>query len=296
MPPPIFVHIPKTAGSTLRTLMTANYAPNEILHLYGDPKEILATAAAHIGKTTSYRLIQGHTPYGTHRFLGLPNARYLTFLRDPIDRFLSDIAHTLRHSDHTFHTTLAAPGLSRDQIISKALDINHYRNTMTQYVSGSFSTEVISLTQLGTAIDNLWKSEFVGLTEHFEASLLIMAKILGWKQIIPQKMNVRPDLHETTPPELKTKLNRALAYDHMLYAIAQEHFARNRKKKWDNPRGSSNPTEWNHQKARNRISTGSIQHLLGRRRNAGPTGRAERAHRKELAFTSLATHIKSPRH
>lgn len=230
MPPPIFVHIPKTAGSTLRTLMTANYAPNEILHLYGDPKEILATAAAHIGKTTSYRLIQGHTPYGTHRFLGLPNARYLTFLRDPIDRFLSDIAHTLRHSDHTFHTTLAAPGLSRDQIISKALDINHYRNTMTQYVSGSFSTEVISLTQLGTAIDNLWKSEFVGLTEHFEASLLIMAKILGWKQIIPQKMNVRPDLHETTPPELKTKLNRALAYDHMLYAIAQEHFARNRKK------------------------------------------------------------------
>ncbi len=230
MPPPIFVHIPKTAGSTLRTLMTANYAPNEILHLYGDPKEILATAAAHIGKTTSYRLIQGHTPYGTHRFLGLPNARYLTFLRDPIDRFLSDIAHTLRHSDHTFHTTLAAPGLSRDQIISKALDINHYRNTMTQYVSGSFSTEVISLTQLGTAIDNLWKSEFVGLTEHFEVSLLIMAKILGWKQIIPQKMNVRPDLHETTPPELKTKLNRALAYDHMPYAIAQEHFARNRKK------------------------------------------------------------------
>lgn len=110
------------------------------------------------------------------------------------------------------------------QRISNALDINYYRNNMVQYVSGSFSTEPISLTHLGTAIDNLWNSEFIGLTEQFESSLLMMAKLLGWKTIIPQRLNVRPDKEELLTPELKTNLNRALAYDQMLYEVGQEHF------------------------------------------------------------------------
>lgn len=226
---PIFVHIPKTAGSTLRTLITANYAPDHILNLHGNPKEILVTAAAHIGKTAPYRLIQGHTPYGTHRFLGLRAARYFTFLRDPVDRFLSDVAHTVRHAHHSFHQVIANPDLSRDERISKALDINYYRNNMTQFVSGSFTTEVISMTHLGIAIDNLWNSEFVGITEKFDISLLIMAKKLGWKIIVPQKSNVRPDQEEPLTPERRASLEKALAYDRMLYAVAQEHLAQTQK-------------------------------------------------------------------
>ncbi len=230
MPPPIFVHIAKTAGSTLRTLITANYAPEHVITLNGDPKEILKEAVAYVGKTESYRLIYGHTPYGTHRFLGIRQPRYYTFLRDPVERFLSDIAHTIRHADHNFHTALTEPGLSRDQIISRALDINYYRNNMVQFVSGSFTTEVVSMSHLGVAIDNLWGSEFVGVTEQFNSSLLIMAKRLGWKYIIPQKVNVRPDVAEDISPELRARLERALAYDCALYAAAQEHLAESQRK------------------------------------------------------------------
>jgi len=223
--PPIFVHVAKTAGSTLRTLITANYAPEQVITLNGDPKEILKAAGSYVGKTESCRLIYGHTPYGTHRFLGIRQPRYYTFLRDPVERFLSDIAHTIRHSDHNFHTTLSEPGLSRDQIISRALDINYYRNNMVQFVSGSFTTEVVSMSHLGVAIDNLWSSEFVGITEQFSPSLLIMAKRLGWKYVIPQKVNVRPDVREDISPELRARLERALAYDCALYAAAREHLA-----------------------------------------------------------------------
>lgn len=230
MPPPIFVHIAKTAGSTLRTLITANYAPEHVITLNGDPKEILKEAVAYVGKTESYRLIYGHTPYGTHRFLGIRQPRYYTFLRDPVERFLSDIAHTIRHADHNFHTALTEPGLSRDQIISRALDINYYRNNMVQFVSGSFTTEGGSMSHLGVAIDNLWGSEFVGITEQFNSSLLIMAKRLGWKYIIPQKVNVRPDVAEDISPELRARLERALAYDCALYAAAQEHLAESQRK------------------------------------------------------------------
>lgn len=230
MSPPIFVHIAKTAGSTLRTLITANYASEYVITLNGDPKEILREAASYIGKTGGYHLVYGHTPYGTHRFLGIRQPRYYTFLRDPVERFLSDIAHATRHADHNFHAALTEPGLSKDQVISKALDINYFRNNMVQFVSGSFTTEVVSMSHLGVAIDNLWNSEFVGITEQFNSSLLIMAKRLGWTYIIPQKANVRPDVKEEISPELRSRLERALAYDCSLYAAAQEHLAESQRR------------------------------------------------------------------
>ncbi|WP_162406636.1 sulfotransferase family 2 domain-containing protein [Pseudoxanthomonas jiangsuensis] len=228
MSPPIFVHIAKTAGSTLRTLITANYPPEQILALNGDPKEVLRAAAAHMGRVESFGLVYGHTPYGTHRFLGIRQPRYFTVLRDPVDRFLSDIAHAVRHDDHTFHGALAEPGLSRDQIIGRALDINYFRNTMVQFVSGAFTTETIAMSHLGAAIDNLWSSDFVGIAEDFSTSLLLMARKLGWRRVVPQKANVRPGAKEPVPPELRARLERALAYDCMLYAVAREHLARSR--------------------------------------------------------------------
>ncbi|MER2540059.1 MAG: hypothetical protein ABTQ26_12535, partial [Azonexus sp.] len=77
---PIFVHIPKTAGSSIRTLISSNYSEMEVLSLYGSHLEILQQSRTHIGNLSQFRLIQGHTPYGTHRFLGSQNPRYFSFL------------------------------------------------------------------------------------------------------------------------------------------------------------------------------------------------------------------------
>lgn len=230
MSPPIFVHVPKTAGSTLRTVILENYQPDHVLSLHGDPKEVLVSCAAQIGKTNSYRFIQGHVPYGVHRFLNVGGERYFTFLRDPVSRFLSEIAHVVRHPDVSFHSVLADPSLSKDEVISRALDICYFRNTMVHFISGTFSTETISLSQLGAAIDNLWRFEFVGLAEEFELSLLLMGKKLGWRHLVPQKCNVRPEGAEPVDTALKTRLDRALAYDRMLYVIAQEHLDRSKRK------------------------------------------------------------------
>ncbi len=229
MTKPIFVHIPKTAGSTLRTLITANYAQHHVLSLYGDDRKVLADATSHIGKTAPFHLVQGHVPYGIHRLLGLQSARYFTFLRDPVSRFMSDVAMGVRHAPHGFHHILAAPGLTREERISKALELTYYRNNITQYLSGSFCTEAISMNLLNTAIDNLWNSEFIGITEDFEASVLIMGKKLGWKKIIPQRSNVRPDPEPPLPPQLHAMVERELDYDRCLYALAREHLAERKK-------------------------------------------------------------------
>lgn len=222
---PIFMHIPKTAGSTLRTLMTSNYEPCQVLNLYGDDHKVLIDATAHVGKLNNYRLIQGHVPYGIHRVLGLRAARYFTFVRDPVERFISDVAMGVRDEPHGFHQVLAAPGITYEQRLEKAMQLIYYRNHMTQYYSGSFFTEAISMGLLNTAIDNLWCSEFVGLTDDFEASILIMAKKLGWHRIIPQKCNVRPDGELPLSTELHARIRKELAYDYALYAVAQEHYS-----------------------------------------------------------------------
>lgn len=226
----IFVHIPKTAGSTLRTLISENYDLDVVLDLKDHhPKELLVVSASHMGKTDKYEIIMGHMPYGVHRFLNIRNPRYFTFLRDPISRFISDVANNMRHKNNIFYERLVTPSPAHGDAFGVALDIPYYRNTMTHFVCGSYSTETISMTQLGVAIDNLWGSEFVGITEDFEVSSLILAKKLGWKRIIPQKCQVRPDSVEPVSQELKERLDRALAYDRMLYTVAQEHLARSKK-------------------------------------------------------------------
>lgn len=225
MSSPIFMHIPKTAGSTLRTLITSNYESCQVLSLYGSDHKVLTNATAHVGKLSDYKLIQGHVPYGIHRFLGLRTARYFTFMRDPVERFTSDVAMGIRDEPHGFHQILAAPGLTYEQRLDKALELVYYRNNITQYFSGSFFTEEISMNLLNAAIDNLWSSEFIGFTDDFEASMLIMAKKLGWHRIIPQKSNVRPDGAPSLSTELHARVKKELAYDYALYTVAQEHYS-----------------------------------------------------------------------
>lgn len=221
---PIFLHVPKTAGSSIRTLITANYQTGAVLNLYGDRAEILATCREHLGKLSSTRLVQGHAPHGCHRFLDIRSPQYFFFLREPVARTLSDIEFGRRNRDHGFHAILADPALSATQRIEKARNLIYYRNNMCHFVSGAFFTREISLLEFNLAVDNLWNSAFVGITEHTEESILIMGRMLGWKYFVPQRCNVSPHPTEDTPQELHTSCASFLEYDLHLYQVALDLF------------------------------------------------------------------------
>lgn len=227
---PIFVHIPKTAGSSIRTLISSNYSETEVLSLYGSHLEILQQSRDHIGKLSQFGLIQGHTPYGTHHFIGCQNPRYFSFLREPISRTLSDIAHSTRHPSHGFHHIFGAPKSGIKEKIEAAGKICYYRNNMTHFLSGNFYTQEISLKDFSNAVDNLWRSEFVGISEYFEKSVLIMGRMLGWSRFIPQKCNVRPDAGFPVTKEIIDLCSEFLDYDLQLYSIGLEEFEKKSKK------------------------------------------------------------------
>ena len=218
---PFFVHIPKAAGSTIRALISLNYDSNRVLSVYGNFPQIVATLADNIGNKDRFDLIQGHMPYGSHYQLNIRNPRYFVFLRDPVERMFSDIAYSIRSPHHGFHHMLAGEDRTPAEILDIAKGIHYYRNNMTNYISGLYFTRQADLGDLHRAIDNLWKSELVGLSSAFEESLLVMAKLLGWKKVIAERLNTSPGKIEITD-ELRASANQVLTLDHALYAVARD--------------------------------------------------------------------------
>lgn len=219
-----FVHIPKTGGSSVRTLITLNYHEEERLNLYGAQPEIFNACQRAKQEKRRLRLIQGHMPYGVHHYFNDANPNYFFFLREPVARTLSDINHCMRNPKHGFYHILGDPQLDMRQRIELAGDIIYYRNNMTHYLSEVFFAAEVGLPDLHRAIDRVWKSPFVGITEQSEKSLLIMARKLGWQYFIPQKMNVAKTKPAVSIEEIRPLCESFLLFDIELYQIALERF------------------------------------------------------------------------
>lgn len=221
---PFFVHIPKAAGSTVRALISLNYDLDRVLSVYGTGSDVVGTLAANAGKANRYDLVQGHMPYGSHYQLNVRNPRYFVFLREPVERMFSDIAFSIRTPYHGFHHCFAGPERTPMELLEIARGIQYYRNNMTNYISGlHFPSRHADLADLHRAIDNLWKSELVGLFSAFEESLLVMAKRLGWKKVVAERLNRSPPLAKIEiTDDVRSAASSVLMLDHALYAAAQD--------------------------------------------------------------------------
>jgi hypothetical protein len=95
--PLFFMHIPKTAGMSMRQYLGEQYHQHEILpadrweDLHGKNLDV-----------RSFRLVRGHFRYNL-RELVAPDARMLVVLRDPLRRTVSALRHLAR--DPNFHHT-----------------------------------------------------------------------------------------------------------------------------------------------------------------------------------------------
>ncbi len=176
----IFLHIPKTAGTTLNRIIEWQYNPLSIFTM--DPYRIRATPERlkqlSEARRRRLRMVRGHFYYGVHEYLP-QESTYITMLREPVARFLSAYYFLQRRPLHPMHRKVKSERIGVEDFIRLT---PQRQNLQCSLIAGIKSNGKCEESTLEIAKENLAKSfSIVGLSERFEESLMLIAKTFDWE-------------------------------------------------------------------------------------------------------------------
>jgi hypothetical protein len=225
----IFLHIPKTAGTTISNIIQRSYPQNAIFSNYEIYPELYGLELKKIPKVKrkQFQLIQGHLYFGIHEVLPQP-CTYFTLLRDPVERVISDYYYIRSYKKHPFNQTLISQQMSLEDLIIRGE--YHPDNCQTRFLSGAGkSVPHGQCTQdlLELAKKNLREHfSVVGIVEEFDKTLLLLQKNFGWKNIsyTIQNKNKKRLLKENLSQKTLSVIQDYNQLDLELYDYAKEQF------------------------------------------------------------------------
>lgn len=227
----IFLHIPKTGGTTLQHILQRCY-PRDQIRTFKDANrcnEIEKFKILSPEKRETYRLIQGHLAFGFHRNLPGPST-YITFLREPIDRALSFYFYAKSQPDHYLYAALNDGQRALKTLLRQHTAMTHeFFNLQTSMIAGdewADAARPADHTALERAKQNLRNNFVVGLTEEFDASLQLMSQRFGWDVKSYDRKNVtrRKPRVDSVDDETRVLLKQANALDIELHQFARGLF------------------------------------------------------------------------
>lgn len=224
----IFLHIPKTAGSTLDQVIYRQYRFHQV-YTTGQASQqgVAAIQKMSEAERGKLRLIKGHMTFGIHHYISGPWA-YFTFFRDPLERTISYFYYICRAPEHPLYTLIHEQKMDLRQYLEERLDPILY-NCHTRLLSGVWDeipAGACTEEHLEIAKENLNQMKVVGLTEQFDASLLLLGQAFGWKQLYYTQQNVtaRRPARRNLPPETMAAVQAANELDSKLYDHAKTLF------------------------------------------------------------------------
>jgi hypothetical protein len=97
-----FTHSMKTAGRSLNQLFVEKFGKEAVVQIYQN--ETLMCDYIRQRRRKTLRYVCGHVDYGVHKFLGITDPVYITFLRDPLSRVISEYYYfrdfSIKHPSH----------------------------------------------------------------------------------------------------------------------------------------------------------------------------------------------------
>lgn len=231
----VFLHIPKTGGTTLRATLRYKYPSQTVtVHDLSDPKEAMDRIPD--DDLRAARAVTGHLLYGVHHHIP-QDCDYVAVLREPVARTVSAYNYILGHPAHWFHDELVRSGMGLEEFAGSGSGPPD--NMQTRVIAGSRDGELVrrgpdrhlERTELGidmleAAKRHLDRFLVVGLTESFDESFILVRRALGWKlpmyasRRITQRRRSEPPSTEAV--ELIRERNQL---DIELYAYARELFS-----------------------------------------------------------------------
>ena len=221
----IFLHLPKTAGTTLNRLIEWEYP---LSAMYSIDPVLFQWSAAHLRKLSpdrmkKTRMFKGHMLFGLHEALPQP-ATYITVLRDPVDRVLSAFYFMRSYKLHPLYWKMRRGNWTLEDFVRRA----QRDSVQSKIIAGSDYEAPCTREVVEKAKHNL-RHHFsvVGLSERFEESLALMKLRFGWKLNSYSSFNVtraRPKKRDL-PESTLALIHQKNAFDIELYECAQQIFA-----------------------------------------------------------------------
>lgn len=194
----VFLHIHKTAGTTVNYIIYRNFSTEKELHLF--------TGGEHFLHNFSYRyyeekikeylrncdlpdIVFGHFNFGIHTYFKETDIKYFSFVRNPKRQYLSMFNHTLSDKN------LEAFNANSYRDIESFLILKITHNLQTFLLSGiadpdEFNADLNRSLEIAKA--NIEKYfPVVGISERFDESLLLLSRTIGLRRIYYKKQNVR---------------------------------------------------------------------------------------------------------
>jgi hypothetical protein len=198
-PVPLFLHIPKTAGTTLTQCIYQQYRTDQYrkeeggffvqgiyyfpADLHEDRETVISPHAARALGRGDLRAVVGHFSFGIHQYVNKPWT-YVTLLRNPVDRIVSLYHHFLTWENTKLHAEIVSNNVSIQDFVLN-LQCRRMDNDQTRRISGlepklgSRSTQI-----LNKAKENLRQHfSVVGVTERFYETLILLKRTFSWAPI-----------------------------------------------------------------------------------------------------------------
>jgi len=223
----IFIHIPKTAGATFRSILAKNYDQQSSFFIHDLYPEISLNYLQKISdqEFNRYGLIAGH---GTQYVLTKArNFSSSVFLRDPVKQIISGYYHIKRSPHSPLYKDLKKIDTLSEYY--HFLKDNNGFNQQTLFLSRNeedfrLKNRFYKINQdsYNKAIQLLDNINYIFLTEYFNESLTILKKEVNLNFIYYSFHNrTKKRLSEENDPELLLKIRNEQSWDYKLYEYAR---------------------------------------------------------------------------
>ena len=228
--PMLFMHVPKTGGTSLTSLIESHYSVDQIMPRNYFGNDWIATKAVEDAASDIERfaLLRGHYNAEVCKFAGPGRFRF-TMLRDPVQRVMSLWQDWRTKSDENLATAIPQAKelilFCREHTLEELLDSDlwmmqrHFHNGMTGQFTGW--PERFDESDLDNALRTLAKFDLIGTTERMDDSMRALCAAMGWNAPAnAPRLNTRRE-DKRVDPALEAKIRECNRFDLRLYEIAR---------------------------------------------------------------------------